>query len=285
MHSMIRPLLLVSLLFISSTQTTQANQLSEPDATEAEAADAAGDGEVVETDEVAQPASEPQADEDDEVTSGEAFLLKLKQGGRTMIFLLLCSVVTVACAFERLVMQRRGRIVPSRLAARADRMWSAGELDDLEALTSKSNSTLARMLAAVVRHRRSGVERVSTIAGDIASRDLKRHLQRAYPLAVVATIAPLLGLFGTVIGMIGAFDKIAIMGELANPAAFGGDIGKALITTGAGLAIAITALVLYHWFKSRIGVYSVELEEQVSVLITEWFDPATNPNSKAPTSE
>jgi len=282
MHFTIRPLLLVSLLSISLTQTTQANQLAEPDATEAEATEAAEAAKVVEA---AQPASEPQADDNEEVTTGEAFLLKLKQGGRTMIFLLLCSVVTVACAFERLVMQRKGRIVPARLAARAGRMWTAGEFDALEAMTSKSNSTLARMLAAVVRHRRSGVERVSTIAGDIASRDLKRHLQRAYPLAVVATIAPLLGLFGTVIGMIGAFDTIAIMGELANPAAFGGDIGKALITTGAGLAIAITALVLYHWFKSRIGVYSVELEEQVSVLITQWFDPATNPDSDAPVSE
>ena len=142
---------------------------------------------------------------------------------------------------------------------------------------------MGRMLAAIVRHRSSGVERVSTIAGDIASRDLKRHLQRAYPLAVVATVAPLLGLFGTVLGMIGAFDKIAIMGELANPAAFGGDIGKALITTGAGLAIAIASLVLYHWFKSRINVYGVDLEEQVSVLITQWFDLAGD--SKASTKE
>ncbi len=251
-------------------QTTQASQPPEPDAAEPEAVETAQSDEVAQPD----PEPEPQADEDDEVTTGEAFLLKLKQGGRTMIFLLLCSIVTVACAFERLVMQRKGRIVPARLAARADRIWSTGKYDELEAMVSKRNSTLARMLAAVVRHRSSGVERVSTIAGDIASRDLKRHLQRAYPLAVVATIAPLLGLFGTVIGMIGAFDKIAIMGELANPAVFGGDIGKALITTGAGLAIAITALVLYHWFKSRISFYSVELEEQVSVLITEWFDPA-----------
>lgn len=210
--------------------------------------------------------------EQGKVTTGEAFLLKLKQGGRTMIFLLLCSVVAVACTFERLVRQRKGRIAPRRLSAQADRLWRAGDFGELESLARSSNSTLGRMLAAIVRHRGSGADRVSTIAGDIAARDLKRHLQRAYPLAVVATVSPLLGLFGTVLGMIGAFDKIAVMGELANPAAFGGDIGKALITTGAGLAIAIAALVLYHWFKSRISVYGVELEEQVSVLITEWFE-------------
>ncbi len=279
MHFLTRSVSLGTMLLFPCTSVVCAEPLPQAKTPEAEVAET-----VTLAAEVVDPESESQAERGDEreeqqaevVTTGEAFLLKLKQGGTTMIFLLLCSVVTVACALERLVMQRKGRIAPSRLSARVDHMWSAGELDALEADVSKDNSTLGRMLAAVVRHRGSGVERVSTIAGDIAARDLKRHLQRAYPLAVVATVAPLLGLFGTVIGMIGAFDKIAVLGELANPAAFGGDIGKALITTGAGLAIAIAALVLYHWFKSRISVYGVELEEQVSILITKWFDAVTN---------
>ena len=271
----------ITLLIISSVTMAQANQLSESDTTDAV--------EETVTTKIAEPELDstlednlepiPEEDSEDEVTTGEAFLLKLKQGGGTMIFLLFCSIVTVACTLERLIKQRRGRIAPTKFAMRADQMWTAGEFDQLEAMTSKNNSTLGKMLTAIVQHRRSDVTRVSTIAGDIAARDLKRHLQRAYPLAVVATIAPLLGLFGTVLGMIGAFDKIAVMGELANPAAFGGDIGKALITTGAGLAIAITALTLYHWFKSRIGVYSVELEEQVSVLIMEWFPTAEKPQA------
>jgi biopolymer transport protein ExbB len=219
---------------------------------------------------------------EDEVTVGEAFLLKLKQGGLTMVFLLLASIIGVGCAIERWAHQRRGNIAPSGLCEKADALWRRGAFDELEQTAVKSGSTLGRMIAAIVRHRNVGAADVSTIAADIASRDLKRHLSRAYPLAVVATISPLLGLFGTVVGMIGAFDQIAAMGELANPAAFGGDIGKALITTGAGLAVAIPALALYHWFKSRVSLYSVELEEEISLLITEHFMPAL---AEAPTPQ
>ena len=213
------------------------------------------------------------SDTDEEVTVGEAFLLKLKQGGLTMVFILLASIVAVGCAIERWVHQRRGNIAPSGLCEKADALWRRGAFEELEQAAVKSRSTLGRMIAAIVRHRNVSASDVSTIAADIAARDLKRHLQRAYPLAVVATISPLLGLFGTVVGMIGAFDQIAAMGELANPAAFGGDIGKALITTGAGLAVAIPALALYHFFKSRVSIYSVELEEEISLLITEHFMP------------
>jgi biopolymer transport protein ExbB len=214
-------------------------------------------------------------DSDEPVSEGEAFLAKLAEGGRTMLLLLLCSIVALGCAVERFVNQRKDRIAPDGLVAKAREHWARGSFSKIEELGQEGN-TLGRMLGAIARYRNSGVERVSTIAGDIASRDLKRHLQNAFPLAVVATISPLLGLFGTVIGMIGAFDKIELMGELANPSAFGGDIGKALITTGAGLAIAIFALALYHWFKSRITAFGLELEERVSMVIADWFDKPAN---------
>ena len=109
------------------------------------------------------------------------------------------------------------------------------------------------------------------IAGDIASRELKDHMRRAYPLAVVATISPMLGLLGTIIGMIGAFDKIAMAGSLGDASLLGADIGKALITTGAGLTIAVPALALYHYFRSRVSLYGITLEEEASDLITSWY--------------
>ena len=213
------------------------------------------------------------------VTEGEAFLLKLMEGGKTMLFLLACSIVAIGCAVERLANQRKSRIAPEGVVSKAREYWTIGDFASIEDF-AKSGSTLGRMLAAIARYRDSGGERVSTIAGDIASRDLKRHLQSAYPLAIIATISPLLGLFGTVLGMIGAFDKIELMGELADPSAFGGDIGKALITTGAGLAIAIASLSLYHWFKSRIQAYGLELEERVSMAIADWFDKPDRDGAK-----
>jgi len=206
-----------------------------------------------------------------ELTIGEAFLLKLRQGGLTMVFLLLASVAGVGSAIERLVNLRMGAIAPRGLAERADMLWQGGRFDEIEALPERNKSTLARVLAVIARHRHSSMTDVSMLAGDVASRDLRRHLQKAYALAVVATVSPLLGLLGTVIGMIGAFDKVAAAGSLGDASLLGGDISKALITTGAGLTIAVPALVLYHYFRNRTNMYALLLEEEVGELISSWY--------------
>ena len=205
-----------------------------------------------------------------ELTTGEAFVRKLRQGGITMVFLLLASVAGLGYAIERLVNLRMGVIAPKGLAERADRLWHEERYGEIVALRDRSRSTLARVLAVVAQHRHSSMADISIMAGDVASRDLRRHLQKAYPLAVVATVSPLLGLLGTVIGMIGAFDKVAA-GSLGDASLLGGDISKALITTGAGLTIAVPALVLYHYFKSRTSFFAIVLEEEVGELLSSWY--------------
>ena len=208
---------------------------------------------------------------EDEITAGEALVLKLKQGGMTMVFLFVVSIFGVACALERAFRLNRKAIVPAGLAEKAAALWRAGKYDEVKALAEKDKSALAQTLAAVAKHPHMHMADVSTIAGDVASRNLRRHIQRAYPLAIVATISPLLGLLGTVIGMIGAFDKVAAAGSLGDASMLGGDISKALITTATGLCIAVPALALYHFFKSRTNGYGMLLEEEVSELLTEWF--------------
>jgi len=214
-----------------------------------------------------------------ELTTGEAFVRKLRQGGITMVFLLLASVAGVGYAIERLVNLRMGVIAPKGLAERADLLWRDKRYAEIESLPERSNSTLARVLAVIARHRHSSMADVSMMAGDVASRDLRRHLQKAYALAVVATVSPLLGLLGTVIGMIGAFDKVAAAGSLGDASLLGGDISKALITTGAGLTIAVPALVLYHYFKSRTNFFALVLEEEVGDVLNSWYGaPADTPD-------
>ncbi len=119
------------------------------------------------------------------------------------------------------------------------------------------------MLRSLLDARRSGTSRADADreAGDLAAIDLKRHLQKCYPLAIVATLAPLLGLLGTVIGMIESFHIIGATGNLSNPSLLAGSIAKALITTAGGLCVAIPALGLYHWFKSRLASYAVAIDE------------------------
>ncbi len=220
--------------------------------------------------------------DDEELTWGYALVLKLKQGGTTMIFLGLASVAGLAYTIERLVHLRRGAVVPSGLANYCDKLWSSGQLEKLEQIERRDRSTMARALSVIARHRGSSMADVSMMAGDVASRDLRRHNQKAYPLAVIATISPLLGLFGTIVGMIGAFDKVSAAGSMGDASMLGGDISKALITTGTGLAIAIPALALYHYFRSRTSLYGIILEEEVSELITKWFAERPQAGGDAP---
>jgi biopolymer transport protein ExbB len=220
------------------------------------------------------------ADADDaEVGVATSFFNTLRQGGPTMYFLLALSVFGFAYAIERFVNLRRANVVPAGLAGDADRLWRAGKHAELAQTAEASNSTLGDVLTAVVRHRHASPGDLNTIAGDIASRDLKRHLQKAYPLAVVATLAPLLGLLGTIVGMIGAFRSVMLMGSMGDASILAGDISEALITTGTGLSIAVPALALYHFFKSRVGMFGILLEEDVSELLADWFVQHRSPEA------
>ena len=87
---------------------------------------------------------------------------------------------------------------------------------------------------------------------------------------MAATIAPLLGLPGTVSGMIGAFAKFRLLGETGDPTVFAGDISKALITTEAGLVVAIPALALWHYFRNRTNTYADELESNLQELLVDF---------------
>lgn len=148
-------------------------------------------------------------------------------------------------------------------------------MDQIKQLCQRRSSTLGRMILAVVEHQKSSLADVSMVAGDLGARELKLHLQKAYPIAVVATIEPLLGLFGTVWGMILAFDKVAIIGSMGNASALSSEIAIALVTTAVGLAIAIPMLALHHYFKSRTNIFGITLEEQVSALIARHLLPVS----------
>lgn len=225
----------------------------------------------------AQPASVTNAEAavgaqaDEKVVKGVSFMERLQQGGYTMFFLLFASVVAVTFSIERAVHLRRKAVYPDGLAEQADELWSRRRYDDIYALCDRYPSTLATIIRAFVRHRNCPSSELSVLAGDIAGRDMRAHLQKAYPIAVAATVSPLLGLFGTVIGMIEAFEIVAIAGSLGDASLLAGSISKALVTTAAGLVIAIPALSAYHFFKSRTNSLAMGLEGVVNELLSTWF--------------
>lgn len=196
---------------------------------------------------------------------------KLKEGGATAVVQVAVSIFGAMFIFERFFNLRRHKIIPQGLGRKARELWSAGNYAALETLGETDPSTLGRAIAWVVRHRHAGYADVSVGAGDIISQEIEVHHQKAYPLGVVATLQPLLGLLGMILGMIATFEVVALAGALGNPAQLAGGISEALITTGLGLAIAIPFLALFHFFKSRTNMFASLVEREMTGLLSEWF--------------
>ena len=191
--------------------------------------------------------------------------------GATGLVIFALSVVALAVIVERFKSLRRNHILPNTLVAQVRDLWQQQNHTAIGELCRQEPSTLAKVLGFINLHRNHSLQTISTGAGDIASMELRRHLQRIYPLAVVSTIAPLAGLLGTVIGMIEAFYVVAASGTIGDPSLLADGIYKALLTTAAGLAVALPALGFYHYFKSRTVLYGIELEEEVNALTSDWF--------------
>lgn len=191
-------------------------------------------------------------------------------GGVSMIAIGALSVLALTVAIERLRRFKVNAIAPEGLIEKVLPLWKAGEWNKLKTLLSADNSTLARMVSYMVSHRSLGPAIMSTRCGEIASMELRQHQQRVYPLAVVATVAPIVGLLGTVIGMIEAFHVISHSGGLGDPALLAAGISKALVNTAAGLSVALPSLAMHHFFKNRLVMLSLTLEKDVNLLINEW---------------
>jgi len=199
------------------------------------------------------------------------FVHQLRDGGIGIVVIGALSLLMVTVALERLVNFRKSRVAPEGLVQALQPLWETGQYDVLQARLAASNSTLARMLAHLVQGRHLDARAVAEGAADIASLELRTHQQKAYALAVVATVAPIVGLLGTVIGMIEAFHVIAFSGAMGDPALLAGGISKALINTAAGLSVALPALALHHFFKSRQVALGLALERDVQQLLQAGF--------------
>ena len=192
------------------------------------------------------------------------FLQQLAAGGAGIWVIAALSVLAIAVALERFHRFRPSAVVPPTLVDEVVPLWQAGRFDEVEQLLKQRDSVLARALRFVVAHRaRWPADELSTRAGEVASRALRGQQQRAYPLAVVATVAPIVGLLGTVIGMIESFHVIAFTGGMGDASLLAGGISKALVNTAAGLAVALPSLALHHYFRHRLGTSGLALEEQL----------------------
>lgn len=195
---------------------------------------------------------------------GSPLIDKLRKGGITVLILLALSVAGVSYTIERLINLKRFAIIPYGLIEDVEKSWAKGEFDKVVDLCEAKPSTAGRILETFAQYRDSSMAELQVLADDIAGRELRRHLQKAYPLAVIGAVAPLLGLMGTVFGMIESFEVVAIAGSLGDASILADGISKALVTTAVGLVVAVPMLVLYHYFKNRTTLFALTLEEEIN---------------------
>ncbi|MFG0317000.1 MAG: MotA/TolQ/ExbB proton channel family protein [Planctomycetota bacterium JB042] len=173
-------------------------------------------------------------------------------GGPLMIPLALCSVVALAYIIERSIRLRGGRLGSKRFGRTLlDAVTGDGPGAGLR-LCDEHDSPQARILGAGLKRNGAPVLEVEKAVEDAGAREVRRLSANLKPLVVVAMISPLLGLLGTVWGMIEAFSTIALKDGLGKPEQLASGISQALVTTAAGLAIAIPTQAAYYYFKGKI---------------------------------
>jgi biopolymer transport protein ExbB len=192
----------------------------------------------------------------------------LKAGGWAMLPILVCSAIALAIILERFWTLRHKAVLPPGLGAEVREWARSRKLDPQHLAALSQNSPLGELLAAAlgVRNRSREVikERIEDTGRHVVHR-LERFLGT---LGTIALISPLLGLLGTVFGLIRMFLAVMVSG-VGDPLKMAGGIGEALVCTAAGLCVAIPAYVFHRYFRSRVSDLVVDMEREVFLLTDE----------------
>ncbi len=190
----------------------------------------------------------------------------VQSGGWLMIPIILCSVVAIAIIGERIWALQKNKICPKHLLAQIWTWIKNDELDTTKIKQLQAGSPLGRVLAAGLinrNHDRASMKEAIEETGRQVVIEMERFLNT---LGTISLITPLLGLLGTVIGMIKVFTAITVQG-VGNANQLAGGISEALITTAAGLAIAIPALMCYRYFQRKVDELVVSMEQESLKLV------------------
>jgi biopolymer transport protein ExbB len=190
----------------------------------------------------------------------------VQAGGWLMIPILLCSIISAAICVERFWTLRMEQVAPRNLLSQVWNWIKNNQMDTRQLRDLKAGSPLGQILAAGITSHRKGREVMKESIEEVANHvvhELERYLNT---LGTVAAITPLLGLLGTVIGMIKVFTAIRLEGT-GNAAVLAGGISEALITTAAGLTVAIPSLFFYRFFQRRVDELVIFMEQEALKLV------------------
>jgi biopolymer transport protein ExbB len=213
---------------------------------------------------VEQPSPTASAPADQQIVGPRRLTDIVRSGGPLMIPIGICSFILVVFVFERFISLRKGRVIPGPFTKRFLEQLRDGELNRDAAVTicERNRSPMANVFkAGVLKWGRPAVEVEQAVLdeGERTSNRLRKYLRL---INGVATVCPLLGLLGTVLGMIQAFDSIATVGaSVTDPKVLiATGISQALLTTAAGMTVAIPALIAYMFFSSRVDKHVMEID-------------------------
>ena len=190
----------------------------------------------------------------------------IESGGWVMLPLIVCSVLALAITLERLWSLQTRRIVPQHLVAQVWQLYKKDELTKEHIQSLRDGSGLGRILAAGLansKHSRSIMKESIEDTGRQVVHELERYLTT---LGSIASVTPLLGLLGTVIGMIQVF-AIIVSSGVGDPAVLAGGISKALITTATGLTVAIPSLLMFRYFNGRVNTLVIIMEAEAMKMV------------------
>ena len=187
-------------------------------------------------------------------------------GGWLMVPIIACSIIAFAIIAERLWTLRVKRVIPRTLVAQVWDQAKSKKLDVERLQDLRAGSPLGRILAAGLMNRNASRDIMKEAIED-TGRHVVHELERYInTLGTIAAISPLLGLLGTVIGMIQVFSTITTQG-VGNPGALAGGISQALITTAAGMAVAIPSLMAYRYFRGKVDMLVIRMEQQALRMV------------------
>lgn len=190
----------------------------------------------------------------------------IAKGGILMAPIILCSVISLTIIFERGWHIYRAKVDTESLFSQVKKYLEEKRLKDALDLCERTSGPVARVLVVAIENHKNNSQGREMAISRAGSQELRRLGKNLRGLAIIANVTPLLGLLGTVTGMINAFIKIQELAGRADATVLAGGIWEALITTAAGLIVAIPAMCAHQYFEGRIDDMTIEMREVVSGL-------------------
>lgn len=181
--------------------------------------------------------------------------------------ILLCSMISITIVLERFYYFYRTRTKIPNIFSRLKSLLKEAKTDEALKLCENTSSPIAHILAIGIHIRKRSLEEREKIIIRAGSRIIRKLDKNLRGLAIIGNITPLLGLLGTVTGMMKAFMKIQELGGRVDASVLAGGIWEALMTTAAGLFVAIPTLVFYHYFEGRVNNIAAQMKDMASELL------------------